>query len=149
MSIRYGVVANIIASHAIARGSIPRVGMRAHLGIFLWALILNVLRSIECPNQTLSVARKVMQAPRRFSSPISLLHRLVLRDRFLDFPHMAHLLWTYPGRLMAPRTAQSLAYAILTEGTYQICKMRAASFLRVTVPLERLYDVNIRLVSPG
>ncbi len=24
--IRYGVVANIIASHAIARGSIPRVG---------------------------------------------------------------------------------------------------------------------------
>ena len=25
--IRYGVVANIIASHAIARGSIPRVGM--------------------------------------------------------------------------------------------------------------------------
>jgi hypothetical protein len=27
ISIRYGVVANIIASHAIARGSIPRVGM--------------------------------------------------------------------------------------------------------------------------
>ena len=25
--IRYGVVANIIASHAIARGSIPRVGI--------------------------------------------------------------------------------------------------------------------------
>ena len=25
-TIRYGVVANIIASHAIARGSIPRVG---------------------------------------------------------------------------------------------------------------------------
>ncbi len=27
ISFRYGVVANIIASHAIARGSIPRVGM--------------------------------------------------------------------------------------------------------------------------
>jgi hypothetical protein len=27
LHIRYGVVANIIASHAIARGSIPRVGM--------------------------------------------------------------------------------------------------------------------------
>jgi hypothetical protein len=26
INIRYGVVANIIASHAIARGSIPRVG---------------------------------------------------------------------------------------------------------------------------
>ena len=25
--VRYGVVANIIASHAIARGSIPRVGI--------------------------------------------------------------------------------------------------------------------------
>ena len=27
LTIRYGVVANIIASHAIARGSIPRVGI--------------------------------------------------------------------------------------------------------------------------
>ena len=27
LQIRYGVVANIIASHAIARGSIPRVGI--------------------------------------------------------------------------------------------------------------------------
>ena len=33
--LRYGVVANIIASHAIARGSIPRVGMKSYSGCVL------------------------------------------------------------------------------------------------------------------
>ena len=49
LSIRYGVVANIIASHAIARGSIPSVGIFFALVLYNVSLVhqLNVPIAVE------------------------------------------------------------------------------------------------------
>ena len=48
-TIRYGVVANIIASHAIARGSIPRVGISfaTQRKLRLFCRLANVVAKIE------------------------------------------------------------------------------------------------------
>ena len=69
--IRYGVVANIIASHAIARGSIPRVGMLLLLvSMENWnSWITHLLSrpnrahatagSVQIPDSLLSIAKSV------------------------------------------------------------------------------------------